>query len=79
MSLELVAIISDRKAMEPYLTNEFCSELFQVYQDLYPKIGFHLPWVGYFFLYKNEVIRVGGFNERTVVGFQLSINQLEKG
>jgi RimJ/RimL family protein N-acetyltransferase len=29
--------------------------------EFYPKIGFHLPWVGYFVLDNNQVVGTGGF------------------
>ena len=61
MVLTLVPITTDRKSMEKYLGNDFCKGVYEVYQQFYPKIGFHLPWIGYFVLHQNEVIGVGGY------------------
>ena len=61
MKLELIAITTDKKAMQKYLDHEFCIEVYNVYEKLYAKIGFHIPWIGYFSLLENTVVGVGGY------------------
>ena len=46
MNIKLTPITSDSEQMQKYLTNEFCREVYKVYEQFYPKIGFHMPWVG---------------------------------
>lgn len=33
-----------------------CQNLLQIYEDYYPKIGFHLPWVAYLIIRENQVV-----------------------
>ena len=33
-----------------------CQQLLKMYDDFYPKIGFHLPWVGYFVIKQDQVV-----------------------
>jgi RimJ/RimL family protein N-acetyltransferase len=61
MQLKFTPIKPDRKSMEKYLINDFCKEVYNVYEQLYPKIGFNIPWIGYFILNHNEVVGVGGY------------------
>jgi ribosomal-protein-alanine N-acetyltransferase len=42
-------------------TSPDCLQLIRMYQDYYLKIGFHVPWVGYFVLRENEVVGSCGF------------------
>lgn len=38
-----------------------CQQLIDLYIDFYPKIGFNLPWVGYFIIKENIVVGSCGF------------------
>jgi len=60
--LELVPTTLDKEAMQKYLDHKFIIEIYNVYENLYQIIGFHLPWDGYFTLYENWVVGVGEFN-----------------
>src|SRR5688572_26923453 len=33
-----------------------CQALLEMYDDYYPKIGFHLPWVAYLVIRQNQVV-----------------------
>jgi RimJ/RimL family protein N-acetyltransferase len=33
-----------------------CQTLLKIYDDYYPKIGFHLPWVAYLVIRENQVV-----------------------
>ncbi len=43
-----------------------CQLLLKMWADYYPKIGFNLPWVGYFIMKDREVIGTGAFNGKPV-------------
>jgi len=47
--------------MEKYLVDEFCIEVYKVYLQSYSKLNYSYPWIGYFALYENEVVGVGGY------------------
>ncbi|MCF8428105.1 MAG: GNAT family N-acetyltransferase [Bacteroidia bacterium] len=38
-----------------------CQSLLGMYEDFYPKIGFHLPWVAYLVVKQNEVVGTCSF------------------
>jgi len=61
MNIKLIPITTDRKSKQTYLKDAFCVEFYNIYKELYPKIGFNKPWIGYFALHNDEVIGVGGF------------------
>lgn len=61
MPLELIPITIDRKPVQKYLKTAFCMEVFEAFKQLYPEIGFKLPWIGYFFLLNKEGVGIGGF------------------
>lgn len=33
-----------------------CQQLLSMYEEFYPKIGFNLPWVGYFIVRDNQIV-----------------------
>jgi RimJ/RimL family protein N-acetyltransferase len=41
-----------------------CQQLLSIYDDYYKKIGFHIPWIGYFIVRKNQVVGCCGFVEQ---------------
>ena len=59
--INLIPITTDKELMNKYLINHFFVEIYNVYEKLYPRTGYHLPWVGYFALFENEVVGVGGY------------------
>jgi len=61
MSLELIPITIERKPVEKYLNSAFCIEVYEAFEQLYPEIGFNVPWIGYFFLLNKDVVGIGGF------------------
>ena len=38
-----------------------CQQLLSMFDDFYPKIGFNMPWVGYFVVRKEQIVGFGGF------------------
>src|SRR5262245_13408228 len=45
-----------------------CQDLFDVYKDYYPKVGFNPPWVGYFVVRDDQVVGCCGFVEQPKAG-----------
>lgn len=45
-----------------------CQQLLSMYDEYYPKIGFNLPWVGYFVIKHNQIVGSCGFVSQPVNG-----------
>lgn len=54
MNLKQITLNED-KTNEAY-ASENCQQLLNMYDDFYPKIGFNIPWVGYFVVRKNQIV-----------------------
>ena len=54
MNLRPITLYED-KANEAY-TSADCQQLLKMYDDFYPKIGFNIPWIGYFMVRKNQIV-----------------------
>lgn len=61
MNIHLIPISTNEKEMEPYLVHPFSKEVFNSLKAYYPKIGFQLPWIGYFAVVHDTVVGVGGY------------------
>ena len=46
---------------DPLFESVDCQTLLQLYEDYYPKIGFHLPWVAYLVIRQNKVVGTCSF------------------
>ncbi len=53
------------KANELYIS-ENCQDLIQMMDEFYIKVGFNIPWVGYFLLFNNQVVGTAGFTGQPV-------------
>lgn len=62
MSIELRVINLEEDKSNPIFVSDECQQVFEIYRDYYPQIGFHLPWVGYFVIRENIVVGACGFN-----------------
>jgi RimJ/RimL family protein N-acetyltransferase len=51
----------DEELLKKYLVDKFFINFFRVYGSLYAKSGFQFPWIGYFVLFGDELVGVGGF------------------
>ena len=51
---------NEDKTNEAYASKD-CQQLLQMYNDFYPKIGFNIPWVGYFIVKQEKVVGSCGF------------------
>ena len=38
-----------------------CQQLLSMYDEFYHKIGFNIPWVGYFVIREDQIVGFGGF------------------
>jgi RimJ/RimL family protein N-acetyltransferase len=52
--------LNEDKTNEAYASDD-CQQLLQMYNDFYPKIGFNIPWVGYFIVRQEKVVGSCGF------------------
>ena len=55
----LILDLNEQK--NPIFQNIECQNLFEIYKDYYPKVGYHLPWVGYFIKRDHEIVGCCGF------------------
>lgn len=55
--MELI-ILDLNNQNNPLFQNIECQNLFEIYKDYYTKVGYHLPWVGYFIKRENEIVGV---------------------
>lgn len=54
MNLRPITLKED-KANEIYASAD-CQQLLNMYDDFYPKVGFNIPWVGYFVVRQNQIV-----------------------
>ena len=52
--------LTENKANEAYASAD-CQQLLNMYEEFYPKIGFNIPWVGYFIIRQNQIVGSCGF------------------
>ena len=66
MELQVIDLVVDKS--NNIFDSEDCQLVLKSYEEYYPKIGFHLPWVGYFVVRQNQIIGSCGFTGRPVNG-----------
>lgn len=54
MNLKPITLQED-KTNEIYASAD-CQQLLNMYDHFYPKIGFSIPWVGYFVVRQNQIV-----------------------
>lgn len=54
MNLKPITLHED-KSNEDYSSDD-CQQLLSMYDDFYPKIGFNIPWIGYFVIRENKIV-----------------------
>lgn len=60
--MELRILHLDTDKSDSLFAGQECQQLFEIYKNYYPQIGFYLPWVGYFVIRENIVVGACGFN-----------------
>lgn len=66
MNLRLIALEED-KTNEMYSSAD-CQQVLSMYKEFYPKIGFNIPWVGYFIIRQDQIVGSCGFIGQPVDG-----------
>ena len=59
MKLEIIQ--RDIDSDDPLYASSDCQQLLTMYQDFYPEIGYHPPWVGYFIIRNDQIVGSCGF------------------
>ncbi|MFZ4543701.1 MAG: GNAT family N-acetyltransferase [Saprospiraceae bacterium] len=59
--MELKPIAMNLDKADHLYSSEDCQMLFKSYEEYYPKIGYVLPWVGYFVIKDNQIVGSCGF------------------
>ena len=59
--MELKPIPLHVNKSEEIYSSDNCQILLKTYDEYYPKIGYILPWVGYFVINKNKIVGACGF------------------
>jgi RimJ/RimL family protein N-acetyltransferase len=54
MNLRPITLQED-KTNETYASAD-CQQLLNMYDDFYPKIGFNIPWIGYFVVRQDQIV-----------------------
>ena len=66
MKLELAPINIDENNAKEIYASEDCQNLINMWKEYYPKIGFHLPWVGYFIKDADQIVGSCAFTGKPV-------------
>ena len=61
MTLRIEPIWLNEDTNQEIFASPECQELIKTYNDYYPKIGFHIPWIGYFVICNDKVVGCCGF------------------
>ena len=56
MHLTLEPIRLDQDRTKHAYASEDCQHVFKMWEAYYPKIGFHLPWIGYFVKLDHQIV-----------------------
>ena len=59
--MELRIIGPDEDYTKNIYASEDCQDVLRTYKNYYPKIGFQVPWVGYFVIRENQLVGTCGF------------------
>jgi [ribosomal protein S5]-alanine N-acetyltransferase len=59
--MELRVIKINEDATADFYASPECQDVSSSMNDFYPKIGFNMPWVGYFVFDHHQVVGTGGF------------------
>jgi [ribosomal protein S5]-alanine N-acetyltransferase len=59
MEIKPIAMNIDKS--EEMYSSEDCQMLLKMYEEYYPTIGYHSPWIGYFIIKENQIVGCCGF------------------
>lgn len=66
--IELKAIELNLDKSSSIYSSEDCQMLLKSYDEYYLKIGFNLPWIGYFVIRENQIVGSCGFTGQPIDG-----------
>lgn len=66
MSLRLEPIQIQEDATKVIFAAPECQDVINTYKNYYPKIGYHIPWIGYFVIRNDTVVGCCGFVSKPV-------------
>ena len=66
MELKVIALGEDKN--NEIFNSPDTQQILSIYETYYPKIGFNLPWVGYFILRENKIVGSCSFTGAPVAG-----------
>lgn len=66
MKLDLIPIIPNEDKTKAIYASEDCQTVLQMWEEFYPNIGYHFPWVGYFVVENGQVLGTCGFTGKPV-------------
>jgi [ribosomal protein S5]-alanine N-acetyltransferase len=66
--MQLKPIALNINKSEEIYGSEDCQMLLKMYEEYYPKIGYHLPWIGYFVIKENQIVGCCGFKGQPIEG-----------
>ena len=66
MALNLIPIIPNEDKSNPIYASENCQNVLQMWDEFYPRIGYHVPWNGYFVVENGRVLGTCGFTGKPV-------------
>lgn len=71
LTLEPIQLNEDRT--KDIYSSADCQSAFKMWEEYYPKIGFHLPWVGYFVKNDNHIVGCCAFTGPPAVDNKVEI------
>lgn len=66
MKLKLEPIKIDEDKTKEMYASEDCQNLIKMWEEYYPKIGFNLPWIGYFTKQDNQIVGCCAFTGKPI-------------
>lgn len=59
--MKMLSIHQEESKNEPFRADPECKEVVDVYPAFYARVGFHPPWIGYFFVRDKVIVGCGGY------------------
>ncbi|MCB9232005.1 MAG: GNAT family N-acetyltransferase [Bacteroidia bacterium] len=59
--MHLLAITLTEDRSDPLFASPGAMQLFEIYAEYYPQVGYQPPWTGYFIIHHHEVVGSCGF------------------
>jgi [ribosomal protein S5]-alanine N-acetyltransferase len=68
MKIQLHQLTDSEDKTNPLYVSAHCQQALSMYEDYYPKVGYHPPWVGYLIVQDNSVVGSCGFVSQPIDG-----------